>query len=147
MSKANKVLIAIVVAAFAGYAIYLNVQLKDTVKRYETSALDMADKFDKINEDAMRAREELARQKAIAEAAKAEAESVKAEAAKLVEEAKLQSETEAAAKEAEPVNTTKEERAAIDAKARAEAARAKAEALIGAIDNEANAWETREAHL
>ena len=36
---------------------------KDTVKRYETSATDMADKFEKINEDVLRAREELAKQK------------------------------------------------------------------------------------
>ena len=147
MPKINTILLAIIAAAFAGYALYVNVQLKDTVKRYEASAADMADKFEKINEDALKAREEFARQKTLAEEANAQAAQAKAETAKLIEEASQKAEAAIVAKEAEPVKLTKKEQQALDAKARAEQAKAKAEALISTIDNEPNAWEAREAHL
>ena len=147
MRKVNTILLALIAAAFAGYALYVNFQFKDTVKRYEASAADMAGKFEKINEDALKAGEELSRQKALAAEAKAEAEEAKAEAAKLIEEARQKAEAVIAVKEAEPVKLTKKEQQALEAKARAEQAKAKAEALIGAIDNEPNAWETREPHL
>ncbi|GEM_PF-3613970 len=148
MNKVNTILLAIIAAVFAGYALYVNIQLKDTVKRYETSATDMADKFEKINEDVLRAREELAKQKILVEEAKSQAEIAKAEAAKIVEEAKQKAEEAVvAAKEAEPVKLTKKEQEALDAKAKAEEAKAKAEALMGTVNNEPNAWEAREAHL
>jgi hypothetical protein len=47
----------------------------------------------------------------------------------------------------EAVKLTKKEQMEADARARAENAKAKAEALLDQVNAGANAWETREAHL
>lgn len=147
MSNAKTILLVVMVMALAGYAVHMNMTLNKTVSQYEMSAAEMADRFEKVNENALKAREELARQMSVSEKALAAVEAVKAEVAKVISEVKKADSTPVTEVPVEPVIATKKDEVLSGARAKAEKAKAKAEALLDRISDKPNAWEERSAHL
>jgi len=148
MRRIKTILIMIAMLALAGYVVYLNMELKKTANQYESSAVEMANRFEKVNEDALKAREELARQIVLTEEAKAAAEAVRAEAEKAANAIKAEAAVAVDERPVEPVKLTAKERSVYDAKIKAENAKAAAEAMLEqSVGAAKNAWETREAHL
>ena len=146
-SNTKTVFLIILIMALAGYAVHLNIKLNSAVSRYEISAAEMADRFEKVNEDALKAREELARQMVASEKAGAAVEAARLEVAKVINEVKQDAPEPAEEVPAEPVIAVKMDAPLSSAKAKAEKARAEAEALLSQIGNKPNAWEERGAHL
>ncbi|MBU0880868.1 MAG: hypothetical protein KKE81_01575 [Candidatus Omnitrophica bacterium] len=147
MSNAKTILLVVMVMALAGYAVHMNMTLNKTVSQYEMSAAEMADRFEKVNEDTLKAREELARQMSVSEKALAAVEAVKAEVAKVISEVKKADSTPVTEVPVEPVIATKKDEVLSGARAKAEKAKAKAEALLNQISDKPNVWEERSAHL
>ncbi len=147
MSNTKTIFLAVLIMALAGYVVHMNMRLNKTVSQYEISSAEMADRFEKVNEDALRAREELARQMIISEKAGAAIEAAKAEVAKVIGETKQAPSAPVVEAPAEPVIVTKKDRAIFDARAKAEKAKAETEALLDQISDKSSAWEDRGAHL
>ena len=147
MSSVKTIFLVVLVMVLAGYAVHMNMRLNKTVKQYETLSTEMADRFEKVNEDALKAREELARQIVISEKAGAAIETAKAEVAKIISEVKQAASAPVVEAPAEVVTATKKDRALSGAKAKADKAKAEAEALLGQISDKSGAWEERSAHL
>ena len=133
--------------ALAGYAVHMNMKLDKTVSQYEISAAEMVDRFEKVTEDSLKAREELARQMSVSEKALAAVEAVKAEVAKAISGVKQADSTPVTEAPAGPVIAAKKDGVLSGARAKAEKAKAEAEALLGRISDKPNAWEDRSAHL
>lgn len=147
VSNTKMTFLIILVMALAGYAVHMNIKLNSAVSRYETSASEMADRFEKVNEEALRAREELERQVVASERAGAAVEAAAAEVAKVINEVKQDTPVPEEEVPAEPVIAVKADAPISSAKAKAEKARAEAEALLSQIGNKPSAWEERGAHL
>lgn len=142
------------ILALAGYAVYLNIDMKNKINQYEASAVEMANRFQRVNEDAIKAREELARQAVLTEEANAAAVAAKAAAEKAMaaSEAKARSAARSAEVASEELfeqsNPPVKEKVATDAKSKAEAAKAAAERMLKEASSPVkNLWEEREAHL
>ena len=147
MSKIKTVIIVLLIIVLAAYAIHMNIQLKNTINQYEASALKMTEKFESINEDILKAREEIARQKALNEEVNALKETVRTQAAKMISEARQEAARPVYQKPAEPAKMSKKEQIESEAKKKADKAKVEAEALLGQVSTTPNAWEEREAHL
>ena len=149
MSNIKTIFLVILVMALAGYAVHMNMRLNSIVDRYETSATEMVNRFEKVNEDALKAREELARQIVASEKAGAAVEMAKAEVAKAISEIKQDIPEPAEKISTEPVIAAKKRQpiSGSGAREKAEKARAEAEALLSEMSDKPNAWEEHTAHL
>jgi hypothetical protein len=147
MSSVKTIVLVVLVMALAGYAVHMNMRLNKTVSQYEMSAVEMAGRFEKVNEDALKAREELARQIVTSEKAGAAIEAAKAEVAKVMSKVKRAASAPVVEVPAEVVTTTKKDEVPSSARAKAEKAMAEAEALLGQIGDKPGAWDERSAHL
>lgn len=147
MLKIKTILIALLIVIPAGYAVYVNIQLKNTVNQYEAAAVKMTKKFESVNENMLKAREELAKQRALGEDVRVSREAFRVQMVKVAEEEKKEAAKPVYKKEAKPVKMSKQEQMESEAKKKADKAKAEAEALLGQISTEPNAWEEREPHL
>lgn len=146
-TNTKTIFLIVLIMALAGYAVHMNIKLNNTVSRYEMSAAEMANRFEKVNEDALRGREELAKQALISEKAVAAIEAAKLEVAEAMSEVKQDTPPPAKETPAESVIEVKKEQPASKAQEKAREAKAKAEALLSQISDTPNSWEDHEAHL
>lgn len=143
MPKIDKMLVIIFVVILAGYSVYMNIKFKDTVNQYEKDSLETSRRFEKLNEDMIREREEGARQKAAIEKALAAGEEAKVRAVKTIADAQIEAARPVVKKEMTSAVMTGEQ----IAKARAEKAKAEVEAMLGQVSTAPEPWEERESHL
>lgn len=150
MSKINTMLVVLLIVVLVLYAVYMNIQLGQTVRQYEAMNAEMVQKFAKLNEERVRARQELARQKVSAE------EIVVAAPAALVSpvlpvrenfETGQSAPQPAMRERPRRVRTAKQEAQENAARERARKEKAEVEAMLGQVNTEPEPWEVREPHL
>ena len=143
MPKIDKMLVMGFILILAGYSVHMNIKLNKTISQYEADSLEMSGRFEKMNEEMIRGREDIAAQKADIENARVAIEENRAQALKTIADVRQEPVLPAVKKEAiPPLRADKQ-----IARERAEKAKAEVEAMLGQMNKVSEPWEKRESHL